>query len=125
MVFKYHVGDKLRIIECGYGYSSPFVGREVIVTERGRYGPDRSGYKCFPELGNEDSELIYNGEESFELVESAGNSLSRFYEGQRVRLNYIGVQRWGSQSNGMPGTIRSIGTWGIDDNIESFPITVM
>ena len=66
-VYKFNVGDRVRVVECGYGVAD--IGKEVTIVERGEYCKE-PGYKVSPPIGN--SASGYNngmiGEISFELI---------------------------------------------------------
>lgn len=69
MHYKYKVGDILRVVAHGFGFSPNEIGEKITVTKHGEYkeGP---GYQIKENLGNNKVEYLgywdgYHGEESF------------------------------------------------------------
>lgn len=105
MEYKFEVGDSVKIVSSGSGFSADVKGRIVTITGLGEYF-GCPGYIVFPELGNK---LIsdykgLNGEASFELVETetkfqvggvvevinSGSGIGRDYKGKLFTITEIG-----------------------------------
>jgi hypothetical protein len=77
-VYKFNVGDEVKIVQHGLGTAPEEVGLEVTIIERGHYS-GKPGYKIYEPVGN--SKKYPNGhyygydgfisEESFELIEQS------------------------------------------------------
>lgn len=83
---KFRVGDKVKIVQGGYGFLYEFVGQIVEITEvkESRYYGD-TGYKVtktFGEYGDGDGGFV--GAESFELVERKSFLKEDLRTGMRV-----------------------------------------
>lgn len=75
LVYKFNVGDVVKVVNSGSGCAPEQIGLEVTIIERGRYA-DGPGYKVYEPVGNSDPKSkayeFYKGmiaERSFQLVQ--------------------------------------------------------
>lgn len=82
MKYKFEIGDKVKVVENGYGCSPKEIKSIVTITELGSY-VGKAGYKVTPPIGNNRTKIYggFIGEESFELADKDEDKpLNRWYK---------------------------------------------
>jgi hypothetical protein len=78
LVYKFNVGDKVKVVDYGSGCGDHDIDKEVRIVRRGKYA-DGPGYEVSPAIGNSKSgfhdKMI--GERAFVLLESVQDLLDR------------------------------------------------
>jgi MoxR-like ATPase len=79
IVYKFNVGDKVRVIYCGAGCGDDDIGKEVRIIRKGKYGFGDPAYEVSPAIGNSKTGSFDKmiGESAFVLIESAQDLLDR------------------------------------------------
>jgi MoxR-like ATPase len=79
LVYKFNVGDKVKVIYCGSGCGDDDIGEEVRIVRKGKYGFDDPAYEVSPAIGNSKTGSFDKmiGEKSFILIESVQDLLNR------------------------------------------------
>jgi hypothetical protein len=78
IVYKFNVGDKVRVIYSGSGCGNDDIGKEVRIVRKGKYA-DGPGYEVSPAIGNSKTGSFDKmiGEKAFVLIESVQDLLDR------------------------------------------------